>query len=156
MSLSVKMFIEEKKEDGKWVNVAPLVPSYDGKELVPAEFEFGNGYHELFERMGLEEGYENYKYVDYNLPKDASEEVKKEYKEWTEYDWVRVVNINLADLHVALLETPKVEDWDDENSMIDNPIKHLYNKAWNWITVWHSHSYIEAIESNYRIIAWVA
>lgn len=162
MGISVYMALEAKNKNGEWEKINFSVPNYDGKTGV-ADFSYPNGCHNIFEKLGYEKGgyCDEAAGVQYGMPEDASEDVKAEYLEWSDENYepdVRVMNI--ADLHVDVLENPKMRDydasWDDDGEapMTDNPLKDVYDKARAWISVWTSNLFDDWIESNYRIIGW--
>jgi len=160
MSLSVYMTVEARDKSGKWNIVAPLVPDADGKTVKPADFSFPNGCHEIFSRLGYEHYLEPADGVQYGLPLDVSEGTQTVYDEWVKDLEGAILNthyINLADLHVDILEHPMLKDEEDYEDpiLIENPLKEVYEKAIAWMRVYTSLSWSDWFESDVRIVGWI-
>lgn len=160
MSLSVYMALEAKNEKGRWEKVSFEVPQYNG-EMDYNDFDFPNGCHDIFTMLGYEYSgdYDAVFGIKSGLPRDASEKVEIDYKDWSDAFRPNVKVINLADLHIELLNHPQVIDYEyyNETSPVykDNPLQEVYDKAVAWMSVWTSALFVGYCESDVRIIGWV-
>ena len=146
-------------------------------EYEPVELWPWNGSHELFSVVGLEDSYDfpEFTAIHEGFPVNASDEMYKEYGRFEEENFMgsympSVKWFNLADAMLYLEKNPIVEDFNEMEAIwaaagniewedvpvktMDNPLKHLVDRALAFLEAANEFRYWEWKPSDVRIIAW--
>ena len=160
----------------EWEKYDVLTKNKNGK-YVPADLWPWNGSHDLFSIVGLEDSYDFPKFtaIHEGFPVNASDEMYKEYGKFEEENFMgsympSVKWFNLAAAMLYIEKNPTVKDidameetWSAAGDMewkdvpvktMDNPLKHLVDRALAFLEAANEFRYWEWKLSDVRIIVW--